>query len=50
MDPLISRGAVLPGALANTVLSSPFLDYVSDTESFDNQLSSYIKTTYVREK
>ena len=30
--------------------SSSFLSYVSDTKSFDEQLSSYIKTTYIRDK
>ncbi|KAF7561775.1 hypothetical protein G7046_g2377 [Stylonectria norvegica] len=28
----------------------PFLQYVSDTSSFDRQLASYVKTTYVQEK
>jgi hypothetical protein len=31
---------------ANSVEYSPFLQYVSDTESFDDNLKSYISTTY----
>jgi hypothetical protein len=30
----------------NSVEYSPFLQYVSDTESFDDNLKSYISTTY----
>jgi hypothetical protein len=29
---------------------SPFLKYVSDRESFDTQLNSYISTGYIEEK
>lgn len=32
------------------VVPSPFLQFVSDTESFDNQIASYVRTQYVREK
>ncbi len=29
---------------------SPFLQFVSDTSSFDNQLSTYVQTTYVKDR
>src|SRR5687768_7864447 len=31
-------------------LTSPFLQFVSDRESFDTQLTTYVRTNYVREK
>ncbi|KAK1729424.1 uncharacterized protein BDZ83DRAFT_31862 [Colletotrichum acutatum] len=36
--------------LTLTILDSPFLQYVSSRETFDQQMSSYLETTYVREK
>lgn len=36
--------------LTLTTLDSPFLQYVSSRETFDQQMSSYLETTYVREK
>ncbi|KAF5013674.1 hypothetical protein FDECE_331 [Fusarium decemcellulare] len=35
---------------SNLIDYFPFLQYVSDRNSFDNQLSSYVKTAYVQEK
>ncbi|QUC22547.1 uncharacterized protein UV8b_06788 [Ustilaginoidea virens] len=32
------------------VVSYPFLQFVSDTAAFDYQLSTYVKTTYVKDK
>lgn len=39
---------LLPIAL--TGFASPFLQFVSSRETFDQQLLSYVETTYVREK
>ncbi|ORY64921.1 uncharacterized protein BCR38DRAFT_187306 [Pseudomassariella vexata] len=36
--------------IPNSCACSPFLQYVSDTASFDEQLSSFVQTSYVQEK
>lgn len=37
-------------SLTPCLLVSPFLQFVSSTETFDQQLSSYVSTSYVQEK
>lgn len=36
--------------LPKLIVNSPFLQYVSSTSTFDQQLSSYVQTSYVAEK
>ena len=44
-------GAPMPNHLLIALtLCSPFLQFVSDTATFDEQLKSYVQTTYVQEK
>jgi len=33
-----------------TILSSSFLQFVSDVKTFDERLQSYLQTDYIREK
>jgi len=45
----IPRG-IVSGRHCDANLSSPFLQFVSDTKSFDERLQNHIQTNYVQEK